>query len=129
MGYEIQICGSIEIDRDKWKEFCNTNTEVRERWGQPTNVVVNMFSEKEWYWEGDELTINTSWREHDGFDKFLDEVVKLLNEDQTGYFDCCGQDNTQSEFYLKKSFWEELIWAVPSTPEWWLKIRNSIRDM
>ena len=79
---------------------------------------------EEWEWESDVLTISTIWGKHYDFDKFLDEVVKLMDENQTGYFDWHGEDYARSAFYLKKHHWEEFVWKEPKAPKWWLVIKN-----
>jgi hypothetical protein len=125
MGYESYICGSIEIDRDRWEAFCSENSEVQETWeGKSGNMVFNTLFEDECEWEGDRLVIGTTWRKQNDFEKFLDKVVRLLNADQTGYFDWHGEDFARSSFYLKKDQWEELEWKKPPPPKWWLEIRN-----
>jgi len=120
MGYESHICGSIEIDKIKWEAFCSENAIVEEVSGNPTEFVFDLMPE-EWEWEDGVLTISTTWGKHYDFDKFLDEVVKLLDDNQTGYFDWHGEDDARSAFYLKKNHWEELEWKAPDAPEWWLK--------
>ena len=130
MGYVSQICGSLEIDRDKWEQFWNTHMQADETWeGQAFNVVFNTVREDEWEWEGDVLSISTTWCKHIDFEKFLDAVVKILNDDQTGYFDWHGEDYARSAFYLKKDYWEELEWKKPPTPKWWLEIRARQKGM
>jgi len=128
MGYESYICGSIEIDRDRWEAFCSENSEVQETWeGKSGNMVCNTLFEDEWEWEGDKLVIGATWRKQNDFEKFLDKVVRLLDEDPTGYFDWHGEDFARSSFYLKKDHWEELEWEKPPPPKWWLEIRNKTK--
>ena len=123
MGYESHLCGSIEIDKNKWETFCAENSRIEKVSERPTNFVFDMMSE-EWEWDGDKLIISTVWGKHYEFDKFLDGIVKLLNENQTGYFDWHGKDWARSSFYLKKDYWEELAWKEPQAPNWWLEIKN-----
>ena len=123
MGYESHICGSIEIDKDKWETFCYENKRVEEVSGNPTEFVFDMMPE-EWEWDEDELVISTIWCKHYDFEKFLDEVVKMLNDDQTGCFDWHGEDYARSSFYLKKNHWEELEWQAPKAPKWYWEIKK-----
>lgn len=123
MGYESHYCGFLLIDKDKWENFCKKHIRVEKVSGKPTDFVFDMMHE-EWEWDGDKLLISTIWAKHHQFDKFLDEVVKILNENQIGFFDWHGEDWSRSSFYLKKGYWEELVWNEPKAPNWWVEIEN-----
>ena len=124
MVYESYYCGFIKIDKNKWDKFCREHSRLERVSEKPTKVVFDMMSEK-WEWEGNKLVISTVWAKHYDFEKFLDEVVKILNENQIGYFDWHGEDWSRSAFYLKKDYWEEFVWKKPKAPNWWLEAGNS----
>ena len=123
MGYESHYCGFIQIDKKKWDRFCKEHCQIEMISGKPTDVVFDMMPE-EWEWDGDKLLISTVWSKHYKFDKFLDNAVKILNENQIGFFDWHGEDWNRSSFYLKKGYWEELVWVKPKAPEWFKEIEN-----
>lgn len=118
MGYESHYCGFVQIVKSKWDTFCRKHSRIETVSDKPTELVFDMMSE-EWEWEGDKLVISTVWAKHYNFDKFLDEVVKLFDKNQIGYFDWHGEDWARSAFYLKKDHWEELAWQKPKVPNWW----------
>ena len=120
MGYESHYSGYLQIDKTKWDNFCKKFNKVEIVSEKPTDIVFDMMSE-EWEWEDDKLMISTIWAKHYKLHEFLDEVVKIIDENYFGYFDWHGEDWHRSSFYLKKGNWEKLEWKKPKSPNWWKK--------
>jgi hypothetical protein len=121
MGYESRLIGWIEIDKDKWETFRTENSKNESVLEWPEKFDLEDMTES---WDGDKLEFFAGLGKQYGFEEFLSEVVKLLNENQIGYFDEQGEYGDRSAFYLKKDKWEVLEWKEPQAPNWWLEIKN-----
>ena len=123
MGYESHYSGYLQIDKTKWDNFCKKYRKVEIVSEKPTDIVFDMMPE-EWEWEDGKLLISSIWAKHYQFHEFLDEVVKILDDNCFGYFDWHGEDWDRISFYLKKDHWEELEWKKPKAPNWWNEKTN-----